>query len=184
MSIGIDYSMSCPAACYYTESVVKFWYSHTALRMVGLPIHDMTATFIHPEGTVSERAARLAQYCLNWIRSVADAKQVYIEDYAFAATGRVFHIGENTGILKHFLDNESIDYTPVPPTVVKKFATGKGNADKHKMTAAFLLDYPPAVKWIPLFFPRFKDGQLVAKSPLSDLADAYWIAKYAHAQGR
>lgn len=186
MSIGIDYSMSCPAACHYTEDKMVFWYAHTAMRMVNayMQIPNMRATLIMSDGTVSERAARLAKSCVTWIWSVTQDNQVYIEDYAFAATGRVFHIGENTGILKHFLDNEAIEYTPVPPTVVKKFATGKGTADKHKMTQAFLLDYPPAVKWLPVFFPRFKDGQITAKSPLSDLADAYWIAKYAYAQGR
>jgi hypothetical protein len=63
--------------------------------------------------------------------------------------------------------------------VIKKFATGKGNADKVKVTTAFLNDYPASKTWIPFFFPRYQDGDLFAKSPLSDLADAYWLAKYA-----
>lgn len=183
MSIGIDYSMTCPAACYYAEDAIKFWYSHGTETKIGLSLPNVAACLITPKNTVSERAAFLATYCVHWIDQF-HVKRVWIEDYAFAATGRVFHIGENTGILKHYLDNAAIEYTPVPPTVVKKFATGKGNADKHKMTDAFLRDYPPAVAWITQFFPRFKDGQIVAKSPLSDLADAYWIAKYAHSQER
>ena len=183
MSIGIDYSMTCPAVCYYTPDLAQFWYSQGHETRIGLPIPNLAACYLTPKDTVSERAAFLATYCVHWIKQF-DPIRVWIEDYAFAATGRVFHIGENTGILKHFLDNESIAYTPVPPTVVKKFATGKGNADKHKMTDAFLRDYPPAVAWIRQFFPRYKDGQILAKSPLSDLADAYWIAKYAYTQER
>jgi Holliday junction resolvasome RuvABC endonuclease subunit len=132
--------------------------------------------------SVTKRAAILAAACCDWIASF-DLSPVCIEDYAFNATGRVFHIGENTGILKHYLDLRDIKYIPVPPTVIKKFATGKGNADKYKMVDAFLTDYPAAHGWIPKFFPRYKPGAILAKSPLSDLADAYWIAKYATSNG-
>lgn len=181
MGIGIDYSMTCPAACRYSDSGTQFWYCHDSKWDVDLP--GLHGVYLGEYSSVSKRAAFLAASLLKWVSAHVE-KTVWIEDYAFAATGRVFHIGENTGILKHFLDDASIEYMTVPPTVVKKFATGKGNADKHKMTEAFLRDYPPAVAWITRFFPRYKEGQILAKSPLSDLADAYWIAKYAHSLER
>lgn len=180
--IGIDYSMSCPAVCAYTPETarVSFWYAHATKHNLALP--HISSTCIPDTATeVVRRAELLARQCVSWILTFADGlhHQVWIEDYAFNATGRVFHIGENTGILKYFLLHNGIDVHPVPPTVVKKFATTKGNADKHKMTSAFLKDYPDAQTWVTKFFPRYVDGAILAKSPLSDLADAYWIAKYA-----
>ena len=58
---------------------------------------------------------------------------VALEDYAFAAKGRVFHIAENTGILKYKLFQQGIPLETISPSAVKKNATGKGNADKEMM---------------------------------------------------
>lgn len=176
--IGIDYSMTCPAACHYTPNAVSFWYAHDS--KLGRIVSDNLTHSTNPVGLpVHRRAVALARACVDWILNVApDVRTVGLEDYAFAATGRVFHIGENTGILKYFLDDRDIDFHPIPPTVIKKFATGKGNADKTRMTDAFLNTYSPARNWIPLFFPRYQKGASVAKSPMADLADAYWIARY------
>ncbi len=180
MTVGIDYSMTCPAACLYSPVAdeCQFWFAD-AKNPPSLP--HITHTSNPTEMVVHRRAAVLARQCADWIVAVApDIRAVAIEDYAYAATGRVFHIGENTGILKYFLDEMDLDIHPVPPTVVKKFATGKGNADKNAMTAAFLNTHPSARSWIDAFFPRFKKGSSPAKSPLADLADAYWIAKHAY----
>ena len=38
---------------------------------------------------------------------IIEEDRVYLEDYAFAATGRVFNIGENTGILKKQLKDQA-----------------------------------------------------------------------------
>lgn len=183
VSIGIDYSMTCPAACAYSDDGnVQFWYAHESKAFAFPNVTGVSLKVVLP--TVSKRAARIAEEFLIWQDKLGTPLGVvHIEDYAFAATGRVFHIGENTGILKHYLDGARLEYECVPPTVVKKFATGKGNADKIKMTQAFLAEYPAARTWTSQFFPRSPDGDLEpvkwAKSPLADLADAYWIAKYA-----
>jgi hypothetical protein len=170
--------MTCPAVCAYTPGHVSFWFAHESKYDISLD--NVTGVSVNLDGSVSRRAARLAKQCVQWILTFPDISVVGIEDYAFAATGRVFHIGENTGILKHYLDNAALSYVPYPPTVIKKFATGKGNADKFRMTSAFLADYPDATKWAAKLFPRTKPGVISAKSPLSDLADAYWIAKYQY----
>jgi Holliday junction resolvasome RuvABC endonuclease subunit len=178
MTCGIDYSMTSPAACKYTPSDSTFWYAnetkeYSSKNLVHFPITT--------SGSTTQRAARLARGLLAWYtRGGTGCDRIGIEDYAFAATGRVFHIGENAGLLKYFLEEASYAYHLIPPTVIKKFATGKGNADKVKMTAAFLAAYPPAQAWITKFFPRANSDSNVAKSPLADLADAYWIARYTY----
>ena len=47
--------------------------------------------------------------------------------------GSLFQIAENCGILKYRLQEENLPYSTVVPSVVKKGATGKGNADKDMM---------------------------------------------------
>jgi hypothetical protein len=76
-----------------------------------------------------------------WIVDVCKAQgvtKVFIEDYSYGSKGRVFHIAENGGVCKFLLWKNNIPYETIPPTVIKKFATGKGNADKEKMQEAFL----------------------------------------------
>lgn len=176
MIVGIDYSMTCPAACVYNGAQSQFWCAHarTYETLTHLTATPITTTEMIP------RAESTALALIAWIQQWPQITEAVLEDYAFSATGRVFHIGEHTGILKYLLHRNGYTIRAVPPTVVKKFATGKGNADKSRMTNAFLEDYPGAREWIPSFFPRTRAGASSAKSPLSDLADAYWISKYVN----
>ena len=61
------------------------------------------------------------------------------------------------------------DYTLLPPSVIKKFATDKGNANKELMLDAFEKD--TAANLAKIF-------DTTSKSPVSDIADAYFICKY------
>lgn len=58
---------------------------------------------------------------------------VAIEDYAMGAKGRVFNIGELGGVIRLAVYRAGIPMIEVPPTVLKKFVTGKGNANKTAM---------------------------------------------------
>jgi len=95
---------------------------------------------------------------------------VFIEDYAYAATGKVFNIAENMAILKNMLTTVGLKYFMIPPTVIKKFATGKGNANKEKMYDSFLID---TKRDLEKEFNIKKD-----KNPISDIVDSYWLCKY------
>lgn len=56
------------------------------------------------------------------------------EDYSFNSKGRsTFSSGELGGLLKWTLWRECIPLLMVPPTSVKLFATGKGNAEKGQV---------------------------------------------------
>ncbi len=48
-----------------------------------------------------------------------------LEGYSFGSKGKVFHIAENTGILKYKIHNMGVPLEVIPPTTVKKFATGQ-----------------------------------------------------------
>ena len=96
---------------------------------------------------------------------------VFIEDYAMGAKGRVFHIGENGGALKMRLYRNQMSYSTISPSEVKKYATGKGNANKEAMYEAFLEQHK--------YVLELKDimGQDTLDSPVTDIIDAYYICK-------
>jgi crossover junction endodeoxyribonuclease RuvC len=95
---------------------------------------------------------------------------VFIEDYAYSATGKVFHIAENMAILKNMLVQTGIKYTMISPTAIKKFATGKGNANKEKMYESFKNETGRDLE---------KEFELRCdKNPISDIVDSYWLCKY------
>ena len=65
-------------------------------------------------------------------------------------------------------------FTSIPPTVIKKYATGKGNANKDLMYESFtaeLLTPPDLQKSLQ---PKSKK----LSNPVTDLVDAYFIAKW------
>lgn len=97
-----------------------------------------------------------------------------VEDYAFAAKGKVFHIGEFCGSVKRWLywgwspQNNGLKFRLYDPCSIKMFACNNGTATKEDM-----IDEYDKVARDPLglnFLPRFK-------SPKEDIVDAYWIAQ-------
>ena len=120
-----------------------------------------------------ERYQSIADWAIDILK---DVKQVALEGYAYSATGKVFHIAENTGVLKYKLFQEGIPVTIMPPTEVKKFGSGKGNADKAMMHQAFIKETGIDLK--TLMTPDKKD----VTSPVSDVVDAYFICKKMHTE--
>ena len=98
-------------------------------------------------------------------------RSILIEDYSFGSKGKVFNLAENCGILKYMLYKNEYKFFTVPPTVVKKFATGKGNATKEKMYEAFVNE--TFVDLHKIISPTTKLG-----SPTTDIVDAWYIARY------
>tara|TARA_A100000164_G_scaffold157136_1_gene139387 strand:- start:94 stop:558 length:465 start_codon:yes stop_codon:yes gene_type:complete len=106
-----------------------------------------------------------------WVMSkLPKSLKVYIEGYSFGSKGQaIFQIAENCGILKYRLQEANIPYETIVPSVVKKGATGKGNADKDMMYEAFNKETKIDLKKL---FDTDKVG-----NPISDIADSYFIQK-------
>lgn len=63
-----------------------------------------------------------------------DLRLIAIEGYSFGSQGRaVFQIGELGGVLRRLFFVLKIPCLEIPPAVLKKFATGKGNARKDEV---------------------------------------------------
>lgn len=173
---GIDYSLTCPCICtfyfdsendsfkftncnfYYTCEIVK--YQNKFININGFKYKDWTEDF--------QRYETLADWA---IQHVGDCDQIAIEGYSYGSSGKIFHIAENTGILKYKLHQMSIPVTIYPPTEVKKFATGKGNSDKTKMYEFFLNETLIDLKKT-LGYNKEK-----IDSPIADIVDSFYICK-------
>lgn len=114
-----------------------------------------------------ERFETIADWALEKVRA---CEEVALEDYAYGAKGKVFHIAENTGLLKYKLWKAGIPTSVIPPTAVKKQACGKGNADKQMMVDAFRVETKVDLKAV--MRPAAKLG-----SPVTDVVDSYFVCR-------
>ena len=183
--VGIDYSMSSPAVALgngddLTFENMQFLFAGKVKKHEGFMAPNIQGILTKEWGNNIPRFEALAGYVTDFINfhtthgpmrtmNPADIK-VAIEGYAMGAKGQVFNIGENTGILKSKLWNNKYPATPYAPSAIKKFATGKGNANKDAMYEAFYEDTKYDLKKV---FETEKAG-----NPVSDIVDAYYIAKY------
>ena len=78
--------------------------------------------------------------------------------------------GQLLGVLLKYRLKE-YDYKILVPSVIKKFATGKGNADKQMMYDSFVQDTGS-----PLRMTITPDKKEIS-SPVSDIVDSYFICK-------
>lgn len=61
---------------------------------------------------------------------------IYIEGFSFGSKGQsVVDLGGLGWLVRHYLWARGITYVNVPPGVLKKYCTGKGNANKNDMIA-------------------------------------------------
>jgi len=173
---GIDYSLRCPCVCtfHYTNEEDSFQFMKCQFNFI-TDVIKYQSSFLNIHGSkYSNWSADIQRYetLADWtIQFIADCDQVAIEGYSYSSSGKVFHIAENTGILKYKLYQMSNPLTVYPPTEIKKFATGKGNSDTEEMYQSFLDETLVDLRKI-LLYERNK-----IESPLSDIVDSFYICK-------
>jgi Holliday junction resolvasome RuvABC endonuclease subunit len=175
--IGIDYSLTSPAICITTDFIFKnskFYYLTNKKKYIGKMSNNITG-FEHKEyDTPIRRFSQISDWVYELIEDTIHTEQlVYIEGYSFGSKGQaVFQIAENCGILKYRLQQMRIEYDTVVPSVVKKGATGKGNADKDLMYESFSKETNTDLK-------KIFDVQKIG-NPVSDIVDSFYIAKVGY----
>jgi len=174
---GIDYSLCGPCICVF-EGGAKFsfedccfYYLTDTKKYAKKFMGNIHGEMFSEWNEDMERYQSIADWSIEILKGCCN---VALEGYAYSATGRVFNIAENTGVLKYKLFQEGIPVTIIPPTEVKKFACGKGNGDKTAMHQAFLKDTGIDLK--SLMTPDKRD----VGSPVSDVVDSYFICKKIH----
>ena len=169
--IGIDYSLTSPAVCV-NDGKLKFYYLTTKKKWIGQQSKDIIG-YEHKEWTDPiQRFTYISDFVFDILFTTNNPK-IFIEGYSFGSKGQgLFQIAENCGILKYRLLEKNYGYNTVVPSVVKKGATGKGNADKNMMYEAFVKETNIDLKQI---FDTEKVG-----NPISDIADSYFIQKVGY----
>ena len=186
---GIDYSLTSPAICVYKDEngghfdfdrCVFHYLSNNEKQQqlaAGTGLKNLRVDSYPEWQSEEERHEKLATWAYNIVQG---CEEVFLEGYAFATSVQagVRSMAENTGLLKHKMWKNKLKFQTYPPTVIKKFATGKGNSNKEKMYEAFVDE---------LLTPTDLKEQLTPKAkkiinPISDIVDSYFIAK-AGAEG-
>jgi Holliday junction resolvasome RuvABC endonuclease subunit len=167
--------MTSPALCVYNTESGEFSFDNcTFYFLTQSKKYEIDSENIHgmlfEYDNEMQRYDTISSYFLDRIME-NEVDKVYMEDYSLGSKGRVFHIAENTGVLKYRMWSFGIPFQTIPPTVIKKFASGKGNANKERMQEVF--EEQNEVKLKQLF--NMTDKQW---NPSSDLIDAYYICKY------
>lgn len=173
MIAGLDYSMTSPAICL---SDFDFKYENctfsylTTSKKYDIQFDNVTGKLLDYSHSI-QRYDLIAIHFLDMMLDCG-VQTCYIEGYSMGSKGRVFDIAENTGIFKHTAWKFGINVITVAPTTIKKFATGKGNANKEKMQDAFISETGI----------NLKDKLNMTEkqwNPSSDIIDAYYVCKYA-----
>jgi len=169
--IGIDYSLTSPAICV-NDGNLMFYYLTSKKKWIGKQSENIIG-YEHKEWKDPiERFTYISDFAIEIIKQTQNP-EIYIEGYSYGSKGRgLFQIAENCGILKYRLQEQNFNYETVVPSVVKKGATGKGNADKDLMYEAF-------VKEVKIDLKKLFDTEKVG-NPLSDIVDSYYIQKVGH----
>ena len=181
--IGIDYSLTCPAVCVVDGAPVqedplkncKFYYLTTVKKYEGVFLDGKIVGHLMPKwNNEQERHDKISEWVFNTCVGHTINPIVFIEDYSFGSKGRVFNLAENCGLLKHKLYKKNIKFRTVVPSVVKKLATGKGNADKEKM-------YDKFYEETGVNLMEHLDQQTL-KNPVTDIVDSYYIVRGGYDQ--
>ena len=182
---GIDYSLTSPAICVYKEEedggyfdfdrCMLYYLSNNKRQQQlasGCGVGNIIAEPYPEWNCEEERHEKLASWAYSRVQG---CDEVYLEGYAFATAAQagVRSIAENTGLLKHKMWKNKVSFKSYPPTVIKKFATGKGNANKEVMYEAFVDELLTPTDLKERLTPKAKK----VINPISDIVDSYFIAK-------
>jgi hypothetical protein len=118
-----------------------------------------------------ERYKSIADWAID---KVTGCEQIAIEGYSMGSKGKVFHIAENTGVLKYKIYSMGVPLEVIPPTTIKKYATGKGNSDKDQMHQSFMEETGVDLRW------KITPDKTKIGNPVSDIVDSYFICKHLH----
>jgi hypothetical protein len=181
---GIDFSMSSPAITIHTGNEWSFnnceFHFFQNPKKINFESIIKDFPFLHPyqysENIQSgiERYSYLSEWILSILLKLDNIEMVFLEGYSYNSIGkRIFEIGENTGILKFRLYNNNIPIKIIQPTIIKKYATLHGNANKQLLETIFITETKINLRSIL----NQTNKQF---NPSSDIIDSYYLVKYGY----
>ncbi len=117
--VGIDPSLSSTGiVCIDSQHLVKFQ------RLISTKSVD----------SEEYRFFQIVEEISKLLQELQDNVKIAIEGLSFHSTGRgILELAGLHYIIRDFLYRNKFEYQVVPPTVLKKFVTGKGNSAKNVM---------------------------------------------------
>ncbi len=120
-----------------------------SLTSTGICVMDEEGGILSTEAVTSKFSGvkRLSDFkkqviaMCQYIAGLDQKTVVFIEGYSFGSVGRKEFIAELGGTIRLTLFEQEVEFIDVPPTVLKKYATGKGNADKVAVAVAVMKQY-------------------------------------------
>ena len=173
---GIDYSIRTPSICVFaakedeafTFQRCRFYFLTDTKKYADFFLKNIQGERAQDWNSDEERYKSIADWAID---KLSGCEHIALEGYSFGSKGKVFHIAENTGILKYKLYEDGTPYEVYSPSSIKKFATGKGNADKELMYKCFVED--TKVDLMKLLDCK----QTKVGNPVSDIVDSYYVCK-------
>lgn len=171
--LGIDLSLTSPAICYFEGEEFNqeqcYFNYFTSNKKLVLTNNKFCGILIPEFHNDMQRYENISRWAMDVIVDT-NPDHIFIEGYSFSSTGKVFNLAENCGILKYNIWKSGTTFSVLPPSVVKKNATGKGNANKQLMEEVF-------VKTTGLDIRKQLQLSMSVTNPVSDIIDSYFIAK-------
>ncbi len=142
--IGIDLSLSSPGFCIYNEKMYSFYFFSDKKKLNNFKHIDSQNNFYinfsPPTVKNDDIDGRIQRYkeitddIINTVYHLNTNSLVGIESYSYGSVGQgVTKLVEIGGILRYKLVDLKFKIKECPPTQIKKFFTGKGNATKWMM---------------------------------------------------
>ena len=175
---GIDYSINGPGITIFegNEFVFKNTKNYYLTNMKKYDM-DVSELNIYGELITGNFKSDFERWDFNgsWAYNIIkECDFVYMEGYSLGSkSSMAFQIAENASIIKYKMYKNNIPFKVIPPTTIKKFASGKGNASKEIMEEAFMNETNIDLK--PLFKQTKKQW-----NPSGDIVDSYYICKMAY----
>ena len=173
---GIDYSMNSPAVCVFKGAPKHFGFSNCQIFSLSTnkKVHGVAKNIsISPfpfYNSFTERYNNISEWVLSSLQTL-DKPLVFLEGYAYAGSGMLFNIGENTGLLKYKLWNREIPVEIFAPSSIKKTASGKGNSNKTALETCFRNQEGIEIK-------KMIGQSERSDNPSSDIIDSFYILKH------
>lgn len=175
---AVDYSLTSPCVAIYNTERKKFcfnkcnfYFLSNKKSMEEYCIYNTSnlRCALYPEWKSNEeRYEKLSAWAITKLYS---SEIVVFEGYSYGSKGQVFNLAENAGLLKWKLWKANKKVEIVAPTVIKKFATGKGNASKIVLEESFQ-------KEVDIDLRKLLKQTKSQMNPSSDIIDAYYMLKY------
>ncbi len=183
--IGIDQSLSCTGVTikeldgnlnvvdsryYFTTSVKKHTYQQS-----------IKPWFIG-KATGFNKAYKIGEHLREIFQSMKDCAYVAMEGYSFGSKSQsLFQLGELGGVIRYLAKKNQLNLRVYEPTVIKKWATGKGAGKKAPMYTAYKEMFPNSpilsvYDSLNLKLPIEPQLSRSAGKPLCDLIDSDFIA--------